>query len=76
MLSAQPIPLAQRLHEAHATYREGTLTQRRFKHKDVQVLIQSRRENPLYEITKVGESFEGREISMLKVCLLYTSRCV
>lgn len=67
MLSAQPIPLAQRLHEAHATYREGTLTQRRFKHKDVHVLIQSRRENPLYEITKVGESFEGREILMLKV---------
>lgn len=67
MLSAQPILLAQRLHESHATYREGTLAHRRFKHKDVQALIQSRRENPLYEITKVGESFEGREISMIKV---------
>ncbi|MPR34372.1 M14 family zinc carboxypeptidase [Salmonirosea aquatica] len=67
MLSAQPIPLAQRLHKAHDSYREGTLTQRRFKHKEVQALIQSRRENPLYEVTKVGESFEGREITMIKV---------
>jgi hypothetical protein len=66
MLPAQPMQLAQRLHEAHTTYREASLTQRRFKHKDVQALIQARQGNPLYEITKVGESFEGREISMIK----------
>ena len=67
MPTAQPISQAQRLHEAHATYREKALTQRRFKHKDVQALIQARQGNPLYQITKVGESFEGREISMIKV---------
>lgn len=67
MLSAQPIPLAQKLHDAHATYREPALTQRRFKHKDVQALLDKRRDNPLYEITNVGESFEGRAIDMVKV---------
>ncbi len=67
MLPAQPIPLARKLHDAHVKYRETTLTQRRFKHKDVQALLDKRRDNPLYEITKVGESFEGRAINMVKV---------
>lgn len=67
MLPAQPVPLAQKLHDAHATYREAALTQRRFKHKDVQALLDKRRDNPLYEITNVGQSFEGREINMAKV---------
>ena len=67
MLPAQPIPLAQKLHDAHATYRETALTQRRFKHRDVQALLARRKDNPLYEITKVGESFEGRAIDMVKV---------
>ncbi len=67
MLPAQPIPLAQKLHAAHATYREAALTQRRFKHKDVQLLLDKHRANPLFEIKKVGESFEGRDINMVKV---------
>ncbi|WP_229367458.1 M14 family zinc carboxypeptidase [Telluribacter humicola] len=64
---AQPTELARRLHDTHTTYREASLTQRRFKHKDVQALIQEREENPMYEITKVGESYEGRDIRMIKV---------
>ncbi|HEV7351018.1 M14 family zinc carboxypeptidase [Telluribacter sp.] len=64
---AQPTELARRLHDTHPTYREASLTQRRFKHPDVQVLIQQRQGNPMYEITTVGQSYEGRAIRMVKV---------
>ncbi|TDB68998.1 M14 family zinc carboxypeptidase [Arundinibacter roseus] len=67
MLSAQPIVLAQALHEAHDSFRETALAHRRFKHKDVQALIASRLQNPMYEIKNVGKSYEGRDITMLKV---------
>lgn len=64
---AQTEDLARRLFNAHDNYREKTLTQRRFKQKDIIPLISRRQANPLYQIEKVGESFEGRPIQMLKI---------
>nr|WP_295929067.1 M14 family zinc carboxypeptidase [uncultured Dyadobacter sp.] len=64
---AQTEDLARRLFNAHENYREKTLTQRRFKQKDIIPLISRRQANPLYQIEKVGESFEGRPIQMLKL---------
>ncbi|MCE6988537.1 M14 family zinc carboxypeptidase [Dyadobacter sp. CY323] len=64
---AQSDDLARRLFDAHPTYRETSLTQRRFKQKDILPLIAKRQGNALYQIEKVGESFEGRTIQMLKV---------
>ena len=66
-LEAQPEDLSTRLFEVHQQYRESTLTQRRFKQKDILPLISKRKGNSLYEITSVGESFEGRNIQMLKI---------
>lgn len=53
--------------KSHEKYKETTIKHRRFKHKDIQPLIEKRRTNNAYEILKVGESFEGRSISMIKV---------
>lgn len=64
---AQSEELPNRLFKVHDTYRETTLTQRRFKQKDILPLIAKRQGNPLYKIESVGESFEGRTIQMLKI---------
>lgn len=64
---AQSEDLARRLFNVHETYREATLTQRRFKQKDILPLISKRQGNAAYQIEKVGESFEGRPIQMIKV---------
>jgi hypothetical protein len=64
---AQSDDLAQRLFKAHPTFKEAALTQRRFKQKDILPLISNRQGNAMYTIEKVGESFEGRTIQMIKV---------
>jgi hypothetical protein len=64
---AQSEDLAARLFDTHQKFRENTLHQRRFKQSDILPLISKRKDNTLYEIRSVGESFEGREIQMLKI---------
>ncbi|HEV7379921.1 MAG TPA: M14 family zinc carboxypeptidase, partial [Dyadobacter sp.] len=65
--SAQSADQAKRLFDAHENFKEATLTQRRFKQKDVLPLIEKRKSNPLYAVESVGQSFEGRNIQMLKL---------
>src|SRR5690349_19677030 len=64
---AQSKELADRLFKIHETYREQSLTQRRLKQKDILPLISRRQDNAMYQIEKVGESFEGRSIQMIKI---------
>lgn len=59
--------LARRLFDAHQNFRETALTQRRFKHKDLLPLIEKRKESTLFQVLSTGESFEGRNIQMLKI---------
>lgn len=58
--------LARRLHDTHEQYKESALKERRFKHIDIQSLIEKLKSNALYEVSVVGQSFEGRSISMIK----------
>ena len=58
---------AEKLMKSHEKYKEKSLTNRRFKHKDIQPLIAKRSTLKSYEVSTVGESFEGRSISMIKV---------
>lgn len=54
--------MARRLHDAHDTYKEQTLTHRRFKHRDLVPLLDSlHRQGPL-RVDQVGESLEKRAI--------------
>jgi hypothetical protein len=60
-------PLAQRLHDTHATFREPALTDRRFKHATLVPLLESLRTKPGFDVTVAGKSFEGRSIYQVKI---------
>ncbi|GLU54007.1 M14 family zinc carboxypeptidase [Dyadobacter frigoris] len=64
---SQSNELAEKLMKSHDQFKEKSLTNRRFKHKDIHPLIIKRSTLKSYEVSKVGESFEGRSITMLKV---------
>ena len=51
------------LEAAYSKYKEAAITHRRFKHADIQPLIQKHSND--FEITALGESVEGRSISSL-----------
>ncbi|MVZ64244.1 peptidase M14 [Sphingobacterium sp. DK4209] len=46
----------------HAKYKESALFHRRFKHKDVDSLIQVHQKSNLFQIDQIGKSVEGRAI--------------
>ncbi|SFT78054.1 Zinc carboxypeptidase [Algoriphagus locisalis] len=51
------------LEAAYSKYKEAAIIHRRFKHADLQPLIQKHSDS--FEISKLGESVEGRSISSL-----------
>lgn len=51
------------LEAAYAKFKEPTITHRRFKHADLQPLIQ--KHSAAFQVSKLGESVEGRSISSL-----------
>lgn len=57
-----PIPL-NRLESAYEKYKEPAITHRRFKHADIQPLIQKHSQS--FQIEKLGESVNGKSISSL-----------
>lgn len=59
----QKIPL-ERLEAAFESYKEPAITHRRFKHADLQPLIQKHSSD--FQVEKLGESVEGRSISAMK----------
>lgn len=56
-----------KLYKNYDSYKEASLKQRRIKHADIQPLINPLKSNPNYTVQKVGESVEGRSISMISV---------
>ncbi|MEM6841526.1 MAG: M14 family zinc carboxypeptidase [Bacteroidota bacterium] len=54
------VPLA--AYQSHEKYHESEITHRRFKHSDVEPLLLKLRENPLFQVTLLGKSIEGRTI--------------
>ena len=48
-------------------YQEKTLKERRFKHSDIQPLLSSLEKENGFTVKKLGESIEGRSISMVSV---------
>lgn len=62
MTQAQEQNPARRLHDAHDTYKEKTLTHRRFKHRDIVPLLDSLNGKGPLAVSQVGESQEKRAI--------------
>ena len=52
--------------DSYSTYKESIITDRRFKHNDIQKLILTLPDS-LYDIKVAGHSIEGREIYLIKV---------
>jgi len=64
---SQKETLDQRLFSSYDDYKEISIDKRRFKHKDIQPLIDSVAILKAFEITKLGESIQGRSISMISI---------
>ncbi len=64
---AQNEELTSSLFETYEKYKEPALGQRRIKHADLQPLIEQFRSNPKFEVNKVGESIEGRSLSLISL---------
>ncbi|MCG2461816.1 peptidase M14 [Flavobacteriaceae bacterium F89] len=59
--------LTSELYRTYDRYKESTLNERRIKHKDLQPLIYNIAKDTLFTVKKVGESIEGRSISLISV---------
>ena len=55
------------LDEQYERYREKTLETRRFKHQDIQPLIKALENEKGFQVTDLGNSIQGRSISMISV---------
>ncbi|MGS2761971.1 M14 family zinc carboxypeptidase [Sinomicrobium sp. M5D2P9] len=54
------------LDKAFDTFREKSITERRFTHSDIEPLIRKRDGNGLFSVRKLGASVEGRSIYQLR----------
>ncbi|MGX1755250.1 M14 family zinc carboxypeptidase [Sphingobacterium sp. NPDC055346] len=54
------------MNKIHSTYKESALFSRRFKHKDVDSLLQLHKKSNVFKISEIGKSVEGRSINELE----------
>ncbi|NDV42919.1 M14 family zinc carboxypeptidase [Flagellimonas sediminis] len=59
--------LTSKLYETYEKYKEPSLGKRRIKHTDLKPLIDQLRSNPKFEVQKVGESIEGRDLNLISI---------
>lgn len=59
--------ITSKLYETYEQFKEPTLDKRRIKHKQLQPLIQKFNVNPKFEVQKVGESIEGRDLHLISI---------
>ncbi|MEM9674283.1 MAG: M14 family zinc carboxypeptidase [Bacteroidota bacterium] len=62
LLPAQILSVPAAAHQYHDRYRESSITDRRFKHSDVEPLLLELRSNSTFKVTPLGNSIEGRTI--------------
>jgi hypothetical protein len=65
MLGAQDITSS--LYETYEKYKEPTLDKRRIKHSQILPLVNKLKNNPKFEVNKVGESIEGRDLNLISL---------
>ena len=59
--------LTSQLYETYEEYKEPRIGKRRIKHADIQPLIQKFKNNPKFEVQKVGESVQGRDLHLISI---------
>ncbi|PIF01284.1 MAG: peptidase M14 [Maribacter sp.] len=64
---SQNSDITSELYSTYDTYKEQKLDNRRIKHHDLQPLIGKHAANHLFTVRKVGESIEGRDLSLISI---------
>ncbi len=64
---AQQKNISDKLFSNYENYKEEQITNRRFKHQDIQPLINDLRSDKAFKITNLGNSIEGRSIKMISI---------
>lgn len=59
--------ITSRLYETYEEYKEPSINKRRIKHHQIQPLIARFDANSKFEVQKVGESIEGRDLSLISI---------
>ncbi|WOD44957.1 M14 family zinc carboxypeptidase [Hwangdonia lutea] len=65
--ASQTNDFTSKIYETYDTYKETTLEKRRIKHQDIQPLINTLKNNPKFTVKKVGQSIEGRDLSLISI---------
>lgn len=64
---AQESNITEQLFETYEKYKEVTLDKRRIKHHQLQPLLATYRANPKFTVKVVGQSIEGRDLSLVSI---------
>ncbi|MGB5820568.1 MAG: M14 family zinc carboxypeptidase [Saonia sp.] len=64
---AQEKDITTSLYKTYEEFKESALDKRRIKHHEIQPLITQYRKNPKFKVQKVGESIEGRDLSLISI---------
>ncbi len=59
--------LTEQLYETYESHREATLDKRRVKYHQLVPLIEKLKTNPKFEVHKVGQSIEGRDLNLISI---------
>ncbi|MDT0607552.1 M14 family metallopeptidase [Croceitalea rosinachiae] len=59
--------ITEKLYETYGKYKEITLSKRRIKYIQLEPLIEDLSTNALFEVNKVGESIEGRDLNLISI---------
>lgn len=59
--------LTSKLYETYEEYKESSIGNRRIKHTDIQPLIEKFKADPKFEVQKVGESIQGRDLHLISI---------
>ncbi|WP_341216142.1 M14 family zinc carboxypeptidase [uncultured Wocania sp.] len=55
------------IYRTYNNYKESSLNKRRLKHQDIQPLINALKNKPDFTVNKVGESIEGRDLTLISI---------
>jgi hypothetical protein len=64
---AQNTNFSLQLWETYSEFKEEKITKRRITHKDIQPLIEDLQKKQGFSVEKVGESIEGRDLSVISI---------
>ena len=66
-LPAQQPTVQQELFNQYENFKEPTIKDRRFKHHDIQLILEGLKNDAQFKIRHLGQSIEGRDIKMVSI---------